>query len=203
MLHLRNVTAVGVTDYLEESLGMLEAVWQAVPRQTAGTRENSNPHSSSELTVEELAALRACDALDRKLFVRVRRRFVSQRAACRATGKCGPQLLTPWEPWASETGVSESRKRAKGGGRRRAKDQPLPSLAVKASGRQCWHSCQDSCQVTYGGPPPAPHCWLTRGCTQAIWAWFGACLSSPAPHEPEAPAGRPRASPGGLSPSGQ
>jgi len=34
-----------------------------------------------------------------------------------------------------------------------------------------------------------PHCWLARGCAQALWAWLGAVFSSPAPHEPEAPAG--------------
>ena len=163
VLNLRNVTAIGVTAHLEESLGMLEAVWQTVTSRAGQVaKENANPRNASGLTEAELAALRTCDALDNKLFVHVRRRFVAQRAACRATGKCSFHLLTPWEPWANRSPFQRMS--------RRATDQPPPSLAVLPPGRTCYHSCQDTC---WSYRPPACSVNCGAACKQSCCSWWG------------------------------
>ena len=148
---------------------MLEAVWQTVTSRAGQVaKENANPRNASGLTEEELAALRTCDALDNKLFVHVRRRFVAQRAACRATGKCGRHLLTPWEPWA--TG------RPFGVISRRVTDQrPPPSLAVHPPGRTCYHSCQDTC---WSYRPPACSVKCGASCKQSCCSWWGRQLQN-------------------------
>lgn len=158
--NLRNVTAIGVTAHLEESLGILEAVWQTVASRAGPvTKENAYPRSTSGLTEEERVALRTCDALDNKLFVHVRRRFVAQRAACRATGKCGLNLLTPWEPWAK-----------RGPFQRMNTDQrSAPSLAVLPRSRNCYHSCQDTC---WSYRPPSCSVKCGAACKQSCCNWW-------------------------------
>ena len=161
--NLRNVTAIGVTSHLEESLGMLEAVWQTVAS-SAGlvTKENTSLRSTLGLTEEERVALRKCDALDNKLFVNVRRRFVAQRAACRATGKCGLNLLTPWEPW-------EKREPFQRMSHRSADQQPTPSLAALPLGRNCYHSCQDTC---WSYRPPSCSVKCGAACKRSCCNWW-------------------------------
>ena len=132
---VRRARLVGIEDHLDESEGMLKATTEF-----------------SKFLGAEHRPLHA------EAYQEAMRRFVAQRAACRALDMCGDALKTPWESWD-------------GTGTPTVPPQPRPSLARLPLGRQCQHECADAC---WEHRSPWSTCNVSCGhkCARSCCAWW-------------------------------